>query len=310
MKLEMKRSTLQTVLAIAFAALTVWAILWGVWRIDDIHLTKELKPAVGTTVSGLRTAIVAVSAAIVATWGARLTARTISVHRDGQVTDRYTKAIEQLASDRQIQQLGGIYALERIMRDSPADQSTIAEVLASFIREMSPAGANTSVRIKRPVNDPVHAAIKVLARRAVKDEGSQLNLRGTNLSGVDLSSPPDYSWRANLQNADLIGSVLTHAHLRGANLKEATLINVNFFHTNMEGVQLDNADLSGARLQEARYLTADQVRTARPDHNTCLPGPIDQDPDVENRKQEVTAAGYPDPPGGRPPCGCETLQAW
>ena len=55
----------------------------------------------------------------------------------GQVTDRYTKAIEQLGSDKLDVRVGGIYALERIARDSKTDHPTVMEVLAAFIREHS-----------------------------------------------------------------------------------------------------------------------------------------------------------------------------
>jgi len=53
------------------------------------------------------------------------------------VTDRYTKAIEQLGSDKRDVRIGGIYALERVARDSPRDHPTVIEVLAAFIREHS-----------------------------------------------------------------------------------------------------------------------------------------------------------------------------
>jgi hypothetical protein len=54
------------------------------------------------------------------------TARELSLARQGQVTDRYIKAIEQLGSDKWLDvQIGGIYALERIARDSPRDHPTI-----------------------------------------------------------------------------------------------------------------------------------------------------------------------------------------
>ena len=47
------------------------------------------------------------------------------------MTDRYTKAIEQLGPDKGLDvRIGGIYALERIARDSPRDHPTIMEVLA------------------------------------------------------------------------------------------------------------------------------------------------------------------------------------
>jgi len=44
--------------------------------------------------------------------------RTFELTEQGQVTDRYTKAIEQLGSDKLDVRIGGIYALERIARDS------------------------------------------------------------------------------------------------------------------------------------------------------------------------------------------------
>jgi hypothetical protein len=57
---------------------------------------------------------------------------------EGHLTDRYTKAVEQLGSDKIEVRLGGIYALERLMRDSPTDQPTIVEVLAAYIRQHAP----------------------------------------------------------------------------------------------------------------------------------------------------------------------------
>jgi hypothetical protein len=53
------------------------------------------------------------------------------------VTDRYTKAIEQLGSDKLDVRIGGIYALERVARDSAKDHPTVIEVLKAFIREHS-----------------------------------------------------------------------------------------------------------------------------------------------------------------------------
>jgi hypothetical protein len=43
--------------------------------------------------------------------------------RAGAVTDRYTKAIEQLGSDELDVCVGGIYALERVGSDSPQGSS-------------------------------------------------------------------------------------------------------------------------------------------------------------------------------------------
>jgi hypothetical protein len=61
--------------------------------------------------------------------------------REGHITERYTKAIEQLGSVHLDVRLGAIYALERIMIDSVSDHPMIVGVLAAFIREYGPAAA-------------------------------------------------------------------------------------------------------------------------------------------------------------------------
>jgi hypothetical protein len=88
------------------------------------------------------------------------TARNFSLSREGQVTDRYTKAIEQLGSEKLDVRIGGIYALERVARDSVRDHPTVIEVLTAFLREHFPEqlpssadnapGAYTLSRMARP----------------------------------------------------------------------------------------------------------------------------------------------------------------
>ncbi len=53
------------------------------------------------------------------------------------MTDRYTKAIEQLGSDKLDVRIGGLYALERVVSDSPGYHPTVMEVLTAFVREHS-----------------------------------------------------------------------------------------------------------------------------------------------------------------------------
>lgn len=98
----------------------------------------------------VRTALLVLSGAAI---GASVTLRQVRATRDqitqtatanrnqlklseqGQVTDRYTKAIDQLDDKKALAvRLGGLYALERIAHDSPADRATIAEVLCAYVR--------------------------------------------------------------------------------------------------------------------------------------------------------------------------------
>jgi hypothetical protein len=84
-----------------------------------------------------RTQLLTLGAGLFAAGALVFTARNFSLSREGQLTDRYTKAIEQLGSDKLDVRIGGIYALERVARDSARDQPTVMEVLCAFIREHS-----------------------------------------------------------------------------------------------------------------------------------------------------------------------------
>src|SRR5215213_4937552 len=59
----------------------------------------------------------------------------LSITREGQITERFTRAIDQLGSDELEIRLGGIYALERIARDSEQEHWPIMEVLTAYVRQ-------------------------------------------------------------------------------------------------------------------------------------------------------------------------------
>lgn len=91
-----------------------------------------------TAIDDVRGRLIQIGAGLLAAGALVYTARNFGLSREGHVTDRYTKAIEQLGSERLDVRLGAIYALERIMIDSARDHPTIVEVLAAFVREHSP----------------------------------------------------------------------------------------------------------------------------------------------------------------------------
>ena len=62
----------------------------------------------------------------------------LQVAQEGQITERFTRAIEQLGSDKMEVRLGGIYALERIANDSDKDYWPIMETLTAYVRERAP----------------------------------------------------------------------------------------------------------------------------------------------------------------------------
>jgi hypothetical protein len=62
----------------------------------------------------------------------------LRLSREGQVTDRFTRAVEQLGSDDVAVGVGGIYALGRIAEESGTERAAIADTLAAYVRKHAP----------------------------------------------------------------------------------------------------------------------------------------------------------------------------
>jgi Pentapeptide repeats (8 copies) len=213
------------------------------------------------------------------------TARNFTLSREGQVTDRYTKAIEQLGSDKLDVRIGGIYALERVARDSAKDHPTVMEVLAAFIREHSPQRkqeplptTNTDVprasmrkRIlilpilaasirKRILILPILpspdalAAITVIGRRNGTHDRGQIDLSNANLNSGRLDGTSLKG--ADLNSASLTGAILAGANLKGARLNDTDLRMAVFEDANLSGASAVGANLNGANLTGANLTGA------------------------------------------------------
>ena len=61
-----------------------------------------------------------------------------------RITELYTKAVEQLGSDKAPVRLGGLYALERLAQDNPAHRQTIVNVICAYLRMPFSSPASTS----------------------------------------------------------------------------------------------------------------------------------------------------------------------
>jgi len=118
------------------------AVIWPVTDMIAGHDVGAIAgPARAARLPGAREAVRAqlltLGAGLFAAGALVYTGLNFRLSRQGQVTDRYTKAIEQLGSDKVDVRIGGIYAQERVARDSARDHSTVMEVLTAFIREHS-----------------------------------------------------------------------------------------------------------------------------------------------------------------------------
>ena len=210
------------------------------------------------------------------------------------ISERFSKAIEQLGSENTHIRLGGIYSLEKIARDSPDDYWTVMEVFAAFIREESPKyqpdyGYDSRYGYEpEPEFDPsdekvelptvIQAVASIIARRddhrgsflRLIDKIRKIDLSASNLGGVrwhrvildgaDLSKgslmDADLTF-AVFTGADLSGTVMCRADLEGADLQDANLQGVDLNYARLQNANLQGADLSGADLHRADLSGAD-----------------------------------------------------
>jgi hypothetical protein len=270
--MKKKLSTLAAALLIIGYALLLWR---GPWWLDGAHLRdKNLQPADGVVITGFRTALVALGAGAIATLGLYYSHRAqknseatlahtqekdreqITATREGQVTDRYVEAIKLLSSEIAMQQLGGVYSLERIMRDSEKDHQTVVEVLSAFVRVKT---REPSFEIPDSSGEAVQAALDVLGRRPERPEPDRMNLRGVNLVGANLSGVR-FS-KADLSNSILDGANLTCADLteiqaREVSIQSANLSKARLERAHLERSNLSNSDMTRVNLRDAYLLWA------------------------------------------------------
>lgn len=228
--------------------------------------------------------------------GLAFTARTYYLTRRGQLTDRYTRAITQLASDKLAERLGGIYALEHLMVESQRDHDTVIEVLAAFIREntatVHPAWVKEplpapEVIPPRPATD-VQGAFAVLCRRPERPERSKINLRRVDLRGVEVTDARLDGvdlFGAALQRAMLVKANLRNARLAGAHLDEARLFEADLRFANLIDARLEQANLWRARMQHAHLYGADLTHARL--SNAHLEGALLCHPDTKERPATV-----------------------
>ena len=192
--------------------------------------------------------------------------------RRRRITESYSKAVSQLASDKIEERLGGIYTLESISKESPDDYWTVMETLTAFVRERSQR--NERERTSVGLEERVAKRAYFLWLEADRPDGKHEEHWAEALKREKLGEPPATDinavltvikrrdernrerekaedWHLDLSGAVLRRAILIAAHLEGADLREAHLEGAN-----LTGMHLEKADLKGAHLQGAELYDA------------------------------------------------------
>ncbi|MET7998838.1 pentapeptide repeat-containing protein [Amycolatopsis sp. NPDC005232] len=182
-------------------------------------------------------------------------ARTDAIER--RITELYTKAVEQLGSNKAPVRLGGLYALERLGQNNPSQRSTIINVICAYLRMPfevpidvtgEPLEDNGGYREEEQVR---RTAQRIFGWHRIRGGASEnlwdvqhVDLAGANLAGV--------RWAAiDLDGADLTGANLTGAVIVSSNLRSTFLRRANF-----TGALLDRSDFTDAGLEMANFTNA------------------------------------------------------
>jgi hypothetical protein len=204
-----------------------------------------------------------------------------------RLTESFSKAVEQLTSDKMEARLGGIYTLERLAleaiaqvrlpgwwmrlrrnRQPPADPVsdlywTVMETLTAFVRERS--------RWKEPEASAsgIMAEPDLWQSRSQSDPNPQPSepKPSTDIAAVleVIRRRPDAGqmrekrrgWHFDLSTTDLRGADLGSAHLERADLSGAHLERASLGSAHLEGADLSRAHLERADLDSAHLERAD-----------------------------------------------------
>ena len=186
----------------------------------------------------------------------RATQDQLRLAEQAQITERWTRAVGQLASDQPVVRMGGVFAMELIATDWPPSADAIAETLSAFVRQQAarlPSQGSAGAGLPGQGDVPhlicrasdIQAALTVFGRGTLRPQRDRLRLLETDLRRANL-------YRADLSGADLEGARLSHAWLREARLDDCDLANADLSQVDLQGASLERTDLTNAILCHAR----------------------------------------------------------
>lgn len=176
----------------------------------------------------------------------------ILASRQKEATDRLTAAIGHLASDRQAVRIGGVYALGRIMRDSPTEGAVVIAILSAFVRDKSPWNNSP---IPTELQLEVQAAVSVIGQRPKEVDDQLMQAYSVDFSNTDLREGQFARFR--FAHARMLQTHLEAADLDGADLRSAELQGSFLDGANLRSTKLQGADLSAASIEQTHFEGAD-----------------------------------------------------
>ncbi len=213
--------------------------------------------------------IVAILGAPFLVWGTVIKQKTVTFQKESHITDRISKAVEQLGAEKTVKKdgdestepnievrIGGLLSLERIAQDSTEydkgrDHVRVMEILCAYVRENAKASdaqdgsfpndshegtleakiANSSYKWIHSLDKPRND-IQIALSILGRRSAEQLEIEAHHIG------PKGRGYTLDLKETNL----------RKADLEYLNFANASFFRAKLEGAYCKGADLSGTNL--------------------------------------------------------------
>ena len=233
---------------------------WKDAGIDDAVKLAELTNSSRTTVTqaaaGIGLILTLTLTAYQVNETRRSSDRNVRIAEEGQVTERFSRAVEQLGATKgdgtpaiEIR-IGGLFSLLRIGHDSDRDTVSAFLVAAQYVKSNVTAKPATRARNAGPC-DAARTPLRADVAAALEYVLPPLALDLERQFGVG-----DLGYLSGLERSDFSGTDLGRVYLRGVWLRNASFRAANLEHATFERVMLENVDF-----REACLLDADLRRT-------------------------------------------------
>jgi Pentapeptide repeats (8 copies) len=278
-------------LAIVAAVLTIWLVpRWQVqrWRRAGIASDEKLaelglqaRSSITQALGGLALIVtIAITAdqAIearrsadetqgIAAENLRLADENLRIAEQGQVSERFLGAVEQLGAtndkgDAVDVRTGALFSLMRVGLDSPPNAEPVFRAAAAYVgnnyeppKKLANHGCQAEFDVRADVAVALRFVLPAVAKKRLRTTpGPLAGLRGTTLNGLAVDdlyfSHFDLSG-IKLRGTSLNGSDFSSSRLWDARFDRACLRNADFRHAHLRGARFDGAVLKGAKFTQA-----------------------------------------------------------
>ncbi len=258
---------------------------------DGIDVNSYGFRSISLSIAGSITLLITILGVLLTLIRNLLTRQQNRTDEERLVTEQISRAVEQIGAYKQgvdeksyepnIEvRLGGLYSLQRIMKDSPRDEITIARNFSAYVRE----NVNKNKVKKKNVQprEDVQTALEIInqfnkvrrehERREIHTDLSRVDFNGYSIAHIDFSGfilrdivfsdeklfntnfskaylrNADFSKTKNLMEVDFSNATLYNANLSGAILFKINVSGATLYHANLSKATLHDVDLSNRRL--------------------------------------------------------------